>query len=92
MTQEAIKAAEKRGYSKGYAAGKRKQAIERSAAAERRAERRFWQQVFCAALTGTLQNNGWKTGDKRWNDCPSYVDGCSEFADIAVRRRKGMCA
>lgn len=86
MTNAEITAAEKRGYSKGYAAGQRRMETALEAEARYCAESRFRQQVFCAALTGVLQNGTWKTGDKLWTSIPEYVDGSWKFADEAVRK------
>lgn len=80
---------EKRGYARGYAAGRKKAAEVRSTEARRRAENRFWQQVFCAALQGTMAANCWKTGDKPWSSAADYVRGCGNIADLAIERHRG---
>lgn len=80
---------EKRGYSKGYAAGLRRADRTLNAAARQRAENRFWQAVFCAALQGTIVSGRWQTGDKHWRRGADYVRGCGEIADEAVRQHGG---
>jgi hypothetical protein len=83
MTTEVEKA-----YAKGYAAGQRRLELADRAADRVSAENAFWRAVFCAALQGTLGEN-WQTGNKRWNDFPSYVKGCGQFADEALRQHRG---
>jgi hypothetical protein len=78
--------AEKRGYSRGYAAGKRMADRTRSAESRKRAENRMWTQIFCSALQGTLVNGKWKTGDKYWSSAGDYVRGCGNIADLAMKQ------
>lgn len=88
MTTEA-KAAEKRGYAKGYAAGQRRAEAQRTAAALRRAEDRFWQAAFCAALQGTLASDRpWQFDGKAWSNGNDYARGCAGIANDAVSRAK----
>jgi hypothetical protein len=77
---------EKRAYAKGYNAGRRNAAADRSKAARDMAEQRFWQQVFCAALQGAMISGNWATDNKRWADQVEYVRGCGRFADEAVKQ------
>lgn len=60
-TDDAYKAAEHRGYSKGYAAGKRARA--RIVASDRRQaqQRAFQQRAFLAVLPWVFEQNGWGT-------------------------------
>lgn len=79
---------EKRAYARGYSAGRKNANSRRSLDAERRAENRFWQQVFCAALQGTLVNAGWRTGEKPWVSSGDYIRGCGNIADEAIRQHR----
>jgi hypothetical protein len=94
-----IKAAEARGYSKGYAAGKRRIESEDEIEArrqrhkqEREQERLRWDGYFCAAMTGTIQSGGWRTGETPWKTAEDYVRGCAKIADAMMeesRKRYG---
>lgn len=64
-------------YQRGYAAGQR--------AGKASRENAMWRQVFCAALTGTLQSGNWYSGDKKWSTPSAYVQGSADFADAALR-------
>jgi len=96
---DSIKDAEKRGYARGYIAGKKRADANEIArrdqlAAERRlrSQQRFKQQVFTAALQGLLVNGRWKTGDKDWKCVADYVRGAWNFADEAIKNGKGPFA
>lgn len=85
MSEDPIKAAETRGYSKGYAAGQRRaerEGVERERSIKREA---FRQAVFGAALNGVLINGTWRTGEKRWSSIQDHVNGAWKFADEAVK-------
>ncbi len=82
--------AEKRAYAKGYAAGRKRTEAETAAAAaqyeeSQQARRRFRQQAFLAALSGTLTSpRQWRNGEKPWVGVEDYVRGCWNFADKAT--------
>ncbi len=90
---DAIKQAEQRGYSRGYQAGRKRAVVDEDAGKrydeKLRAERLFRQQVFCAALQGTIVSGDWRTGDKRWSNYSEFVRGCKSFADEAVNQFRG---
>lgn len=90
---DAIKQAELRGYSRGYQAGRKRAETDAERAAERRererAEGLFRQQVFCAALHGTMVSGGWRTGEKKWGNSSDYVRGCKNIANEAVKQFRG---
>ena len=95
MADDAFAAAEKRGYSKGYAAGKRRagrevdtERLERARAAR---ENAFWRQAMCAALTTCCNVHGWTKGDKPISNIADRVDLARDFADqaVLVARNKG---
>lgn len=62
-TDDAFRVAEKRGYSKGYAAGQRRKAKVLAVDRRRAQERAFAQRAFLAVLPWVFQQDGWgKTG------------------------------
>jgi hypothetical protein len=83
MTEAAIKAAEKRGYSKGYAARIRR--VDKRNAASMRAFMReeFERQVFVAILP-ELVARPWRTGEKNWTTMDQFIGGAREFASKAA--------
>ena len=72
---------EKRGYSKGYAAGKRHK---RNAIRIKRDA--FWQRAFLAALPVAFAADGWKRGDTPINDLDDRVKLAAEVADEAMKQ------
>ena len=62
MSAEDIKAAELRGYSRGYAAGKKRK--QRDEGADRRyaKERAFFNRALLAALPACITVDGWQNG------------------------------
>lgn len=82
-----LKAAELRGYSKGYAAGKRKKVREVSNETRQRKEDAFWQRAFIAALPAIFGGGQeWKRGDKPIASVPDRLRLVAEVADEAVKR------
>jgi len=89
-------------YSRGYAAGRRrlekddaawKQAAEENLSTLKAMQRlrkqnddQFRRDVFCASLTGILQNGGWTTGGQKASSVEDYVSIALHFANDAVRR------
>ncbi len=55
---------EKRGYSKGYAAGKRRKQREISYEQVQREKQAFLDRVFLAAIPVALESQGWTSGGK----------------------------
>jgi len=85
---------EQRGYSKGYAAGKRRADRERQAEREMRAADAFERAVFLAVLPALVAKGTWgSTVDgqhKPWTTPKEYVKGAWNFARIA--RKQGGAA
>jgi hypothetical protein len=79
-------AEESRAYAKGYAAGRRKVAAERSSAALQRAEDRMWREVFCAALNGLIINANWSIGGEHMATSDDYVQVARALADRAIKK------
>ena len=90
MTDEPIKAAELRGYGKGYAAGRRRAVNQ--IATEQRARRDdiFWQRAFFATLPSCVNAEGWTRDTKPISTLVARVELAADFADSAllVVRRK----
>lgn len=78
----------KEAYQKGYNAGKHRLDKDLRKEEWEKENRQFAQQVFCAALVGTLQSGGWETGGKKWSNISDYVNGAWKFADAAVKSRR----
>lgn len=86
MTDE-LKRAEQLGYSKGYAAGKRRKENLRAVAQIEAKREDFRQRAFLAALPACIQAHGWQTGDKKpINSLTERIDLARDFADAALKR------
>lgn len=79
---------EKRGYARGYAAGKKKRTDDRKREHLRRERQAFWDRAFLASLGACINADGWKTGDKLITTLPDRVALASDVADEAVKRRR----
>lgn len=75
--KDPIRAAESRGYAKGYTAGQRR--------AQKASDKLFWQQAFCAALNGFIQSDGWSQGEKRFTHLNDRVELARRAANEALR-------
>lgn len=64
MTDDQLKAAERRGYSKGYVAGKSRKQREISLERARREKQAFLDRVFIELLPVALEAQGWTSGGK----------------------------
>lgn len=83
--QAEIKEAEKRGYARGYVAGRKRVDADRldDLRVAHQAQRRH--DVFCAALTGLLASpKVWSAGKRTYKDIDDYVELASDFARKAV--------
>lgn len=87
MTNE-IKKAEQRGYSKGYASGRKRLKLEDQRAAERAKENEFYNQALLAALPAAMQLQGWKFGDKPITNWVDRVRLANYFAEEALKYRR----
>ena len=78
MTDDAFKAAEKRGYAKGYATGRKDRQDVRN---------EFWRAAYLAALPAFLDANcAWTQGDKKLTTLPDRVDLAKQAADGALEK------
>ena len=76
---------EKRGYSKGYAAGMRRIEREFSNALSEHRRSEFQRQVFLAILP-ELVRSPWQVNGKTWDTIPQFVDGAWKFAECAAKK------
>lgn len=86
--QEEIIAAEKRGYSKGYQAGKKRLVSDGTAARERAAERAFLDRAFLQALPACIAVEGWKAGEKLISTKEERTRLAWSFAEEALKQRR----
>ena len=79
-----LKAAERRGYSKGYVAGKKRK--ERNISEETRQRKKdvFWQRAFVAALPAAFAAQGWSRGETPITSLKERVRLAAETADEAL--------
>jgi hypothetical protein len=59
-TGDELKKAEKRGYSRGYQAGKKRRQADRLAENYRREQQAFHDKAFLAALPACIEAQGWE--------------------------------
>lgn len=89
MADDAFAAAEKRGYAKGYQAGRRRVAtdmIRERAERQRQArEDAFFRQAFAAALPECITAHGWTSGNKPISTLAERTKLAQDFAIEAVR-------
>jgi hypothetical protein len=83
-----IKNEKARGYSLGYAAGKKRAAKEDAAEELRVARAEKWNAAFLASLGGCVSQQHWTRGDKPIVTLPDRVLLAKEFADEAMRHMK----
>jgi hypothetical protein len=79
------RAAEKRGYAKGYVAGQRRK--QRALTERERTKRQnaAWNRAFLAALPSCISAEGWTRGDKPINSLASRTKLAADFADDAIK-------
>jgi hypothetical protein len=85
MTDDAFKAAEKRGYSKGYEAGKRRKVRQIDSERAYKEKQAFRRRAFLAALPGCINADGWKTGDIPITSLAARTALAWNFADEALK-------
>lgn len=79
-----IKAAERRGYARGYSAGRRRQKVDRDNVARIRQEQARFDRFLAAAMTGLLAGPApWRTGEKP-DECPT------DYARTAAQLARAM--
>jgi len=84
MTENENKAAEQRGYSRGYIAGRKRKAREISRENQMRKKSAFWQRAFLAALPVAMTRDNWTRGDKPITTVADRTKLATEIADEAL--------
>ncbi len=85
IEEDPIKDAEKRGYAKGYQAGRRRLQREGDQYEQARRKEEFRRQAFLAAFQATAIKGGWTIGDKPVSRGTDYCKLAWSIADIAVK-------
>lgn len=85
MPDDEIKKAELRGYSKGYAAGKRGKKFAISSEAIRAKKNACWNRAFIAALPAAFNAEGWVRGGKPIKTLDDKMKLAAETADAAIK-------
>lgn len=80
--------AERKGYARGYAAGRKKVRVERSREQERLARQAFWDKAFLAAIPAVILMNGWTRGDAKISLLGDRIRLATEAADEALAKRR----
>lgn len=88
MTDDALKAAERSGYQKGYNAGKRLRSKQISADRQYARERAFWQRAMLAAIEFAMTQSTWKRGDTPINSTKDRMVLAGNVADAALKVAK----
>lgn len=83
-----IKAAETRGYQRGYQAGKRRKEKAVSDQVQWSRESAFWRQAMLAALPFAMTQSTWKRGEEPINSIESRVQLAVSVADATLARAK----
>lgn len=84
MSEDEIKAAEARGYQKGYAAGRKCKGKKATAEQRRRHRDHLWNRAFIAALPACLASKGWTQGERTFSKLPDKVELARMAADEAL--------
>ncbi len=74
-----------RGYSMGYAAGKRRKERDIAREVTKKKHDAFWQRAFLAAIPAALTAEGWKRGEKPITMLEDRVRLAADVADEAVK-------
>lgn len=88
MNDDAIKAAEKRGYARGYQAGKGRRKADADREQRRKADQAFLERAFIAALPACIQVQGWSRGDAPIKSLPDKTRLAWDFAEEALKQRR----
>ncbi len=85
MGEDDLKTAERRGYGKGYAAGKARKEREISHETRRRRMDAFWQRAFIAALPAAFNAQGWARGETKITSLSDRMRLAADAADEAMK-------
>lgn len=87
MTESDIRAAEKRGYSKGYAAGRRRKQRDISAERRYREQQAFLDRAYLSVLPVAMNAQGWTFGGKPIASTQDRVKLAVHWAVEALKQR-----
>jgi hypothetical protein len=87
MNDDAFKAAEKRGYAKGYQAGRARRKAEQDRERQRRIDQAFLDRAFLAVLPECTSMQNWKRGEKPINSVVDRVWLAWHIAEEALKQR-----
>lgn len=86
--EDNIKKTERQAYARGYAAGRRKAKIERSADQVRKERQAFLDKAFLAALPFAMEQTKWTIGDKPISTSEERVELAWRVAARALKQRR----
>lgn len=78
---------EKRAYSRGYAAGRKRVRVDRSNDQKYREQQAFLDKAFLAALPALIAGGAWKTGETLHDSVDGRVLMAWRFAKQALKQR-----
>jgi hypothetical protein len=87
MTDDQLKAAERRGYSKGYIAGRSRKQREISLERARREKQAFLDRAFLAILPAAMNADNWTSGGKPIVSTVDRVKLAASWAREALLQR-----
>lgn len=87
ISDDEIKQAELRGYSKGYQAGKRRKNRDMTQKRRRDERQAFLDRAFIAILPAAMNAQGWSFGDKPISSTEDRVKLARRWAEEAFKQR-----
>lgn len=87
--RDEIKAAEQRGYSKGYVAGKKRRQRDDADRVRYRAMNAAWDRAFLAALPACIAADGWTIGENQIRSLEDRTKLAANFANEAMKHMRG---
>lgn len=88
MADDEIKAAEKRGYQNGYAAGRRRLESDLVNEAKYVNRQDFLDAAFLVALPSCILSHDWSRGEKKITSLPDRTALAWDFAEAALKQRR----
>jgi len=88
MSDDAFAKAEKRGYQRGYAAGKRLRVKALQETRSQREKQAFLERAFMAALPAFIVAQNWTRGEEKIISLEQCVDMAWRAAESAARQRR----
>ncbi|HLP99165.1 MAG TPA: hypothetical protein VK149_12055 [Sideroxyarcus sp.] len=87
MSNDEIRQAEKRGYSKGYLAGRRLKKRKDEQESRRRERQAFLDRAFLSILPAAMNAQGWTFGDTPISSTQDRVKLARRWAEEALKQR-----